>query len=341
MQAVNVALVGFGRAGRVFHAPLISHIEGLRLAAIASSRPDDARKAYPDARAYATPDQAFDDPVIDLVVIATPNDLHFPLAAAALGKGKHVVIDKPIAASVEETRKLIAIAEQAGRIVSVFQNRRWDADFLTLKRLIAEGLLGDVTVFESRIDRYRVPTGGWREKKGPSNGLWYDIGAHTGDQVLTLFGPPLGVMADFAIQRAGVEMPDYFQVLLRYEKLRVVLAGNFLAAENDRRFLVHGTRASFVKCGADPQEAALTAGQLPGPGWGEDPRPGHLRLADGTIQEVRAEAGDYRRYYAGMRDAIRSGAKPPVTAAEGLAVMRLLEIAERSAAERREIAFDR
>jgi predicted dehydrogenase len=339
MQAVNVALVGFGRAGRVFHAPLISHIEGLRLAAIASSRPDDARKAYPDARAYRTPDEVYDDPTIDLVVIATPNDLHFPVAAAALEKGKHVVVDKPFTTSVEETRKLIAIAERAGRIVSVFQNRRWDADFLTIKRVIAEGLLGDVTVFESRIDRYRVPTGGWREKKGPSNGLWYDIGAHTGDQALTLFGPPLGVMADFAIQRTGVEMPDYFLVQLRYERLRVVLSGNFLAAENDRRLLVHGTGASFVKSGADPQEAALTAGQLPGLGWGEDPRPGHLRLADGTIQEVRSEAGDYRLYYMGMRDAIASGAQPPVTAAEGLAVMRLLEIAEQSAMERRELPF--
>jgi predicted dehydrogenase len=340
MQSVNVALVGFGRAGRVFHAPLLSHIEGLRLAAIVSSRPDDVRKAYPEARAYAKPEDAFDDPAIELVVIATPNDLHFPLAAAALAAGKHVVIDKPFAATVDETEKLIAIAEQAGRIVSVFQNRRWDADFLTLKRVIAEGLLGDVTVFESRIDRYRVPTGGWREKRGPSNGLWYDIGAHTGDQALTLFGPPLAVMADFAVQREGVEMPDYFLVQLRYERLRVVLSGNFLAAENDRRFLVHGTRASFVKSGADPQEAALTAGQIPGPGWGEDPRPGHLRLADGTIEEVRAEVGDYRHYYMGIRGAITGGAQPPVTAAEGLAVMRLLEITERSAAERREIAFD-
>jgi predicted dehydrogenase len=340
MQPVNVALVGFGRAGRVFHAPLISHIEGLRLAAIVSTRPDEVHKAYPDVRHHAVAESAFADATIDLVVIAAPNHMHYPLAAAALAAGKHVVVDKPIAASVEETNKLAIAAEKVGRIVSAYQNRRWDGDFLTLKRVIGEGLLGDVTVVESRFDRYRAPTGGWREKKGPSNGLWYDVGAHTGDQVLTLFGPPLAVMADFAIQRPGVEMPDYFRVLLRYERRRVVLSGNFLAAENDLRFLVHGTQASFVKHGADPQEAALAAGQLPGAGWGEDPRPGHLRLADGTIADVRAEAGDYRRYYIGMRDAIRTGAKPPVTAAEGLAVMRLLEIAERSAVERRELPFD-
>jgi predicted dehydrogenase len=223
--------------------------------------------------------------------------------------------------------------------VSVYQNRRWDCDYLTVKRLIGDGALGDVTYFESRYDRFRMPSGGWREKKGPSNGLWYDLGAHTGDQALCLFGPPIGVMADLAIQRPGVEMPDYFHVLLRYEKRRVVLSGNFFAAEGDLRFIIHGARASFVKYGADPQETALSVGQLPGPGWGEDPRPGHLRLTDGTVQEVRAEAGDYRRYYIGMRDAVRSGAKPPVTAAEGLAVMQLLDVAERSALERRELPF--
>jgi predicted dehydrogenase len=339
MQAVNVALVGFGRAGRVFHAPLISHIDGLRLAAIVSSRPDEVRKTFPDVRHYRAPDEAFADPTIDLLVIATPNNTHFPIAAAALAKGKHVVIDKPFATSVEETKELVALADKAGRIVSVYQNRRWDGDYLTVKRLIGEGALGDVTVFESRYDRYRLPTGGWREKKGPSNGLWYDVGAHTGDQALCLFGPPLAVQADLAIQRPGVEMPDYFHVLLRYEQRRVVLSGNFFAAEGDLRFIVHGTRASFVKYGADPQEAAMAAGQLPGPGWGEDRRPGHLRLADGTVQEVRAEAGDYRRYYIGMRDAVRTGAKPPVTATEGLAIMQLLDVAERSAMERRELPF--
>jgi predicted dehydrogenase len=339
MQAVNVALVGFGRSGRVFHAPLITQVDGLRLAAIVSSRPDEVRKAFPDVRHYQTPDEAFADPTIDLVVIATPNNTHFPIAAAALARGKHVVIDKPFTTSVDDTKTLIGLADKAGRIVSVYQNRRWDCDYLTIKRLIGVGALGDVTYFESRYDRYRVPTGGWREKKGASNGVWYDLGAHTGDQALCLFGPPLAVMADLAIQRPGVEMPDYFHVLLRYEKRRVVLSGNFLAAESDLRYIVHGTRASFVKYGTDPQEAALGAGQRPGPGWGEDPRPGHLRLTDATVQEVRAEAGDYRRYYVGMRDAVRTGAKPPVTAAEGLAVMQLLDIAERSATERRELPF--
>jgi predicted dehydrogenase len=339
MRTVNVALVGFGRAGRVFHAPLITHIDGLRLAAIVSSRPDDVRRAFPDVRHYATPDEAFADPSIDLVVVATPNNTHFAIAAAALAKGKHVVIDKPFAATLDEARQLVEIANKAGRIVSVYQNRRWDCDYLTVRRLIAEGALGDVTCFESRYDRYRMPSGGWREKKGPSNGLWYDLGAHTGDQVLKLFGPPIGVMADFAIQRPGVEMPDYFHVLLRYEKLRVILSGNFFAPEGDLRFVVHGTRASYLKYGADPQEAAMAAGRLPGPGWGEDPRPGQLRLTDGTTQEVRSEAGDYPRYYMGMRDAILTGVAPPATAAEGLAIMQLLDVAERSALERRELPF--
>ena len=338
-QTLNVALIGFGRAGRNYHAPLIAAVEGLRLAAVVSSRPDEVLKSYPGMTVYASPDQAFADPAIDLVTIATPNDSHFPIAAAALAHGKHVVIDKPFATTAAETRELIARADQAGRHLSVYQNRRWDADFLTLRRLIAQDALGEIAYFESRFDRFRLATGNWREKPGPSNGLLYDVGAHLADQALILFGKPQAVFADLAVQRQGVATPDYFHVLLRYENRRAVLTSNFMAAGNDLRFIVHGRRASFVKCGADTQEADIAAGRRPGKDWGRDPIDGETIQSDGSRQIVPSERGNYPQYYIGVRDAIRGLGPLPVTAAEGLAVMELLECAEQSATERREIPF--
>jgi predicted dehydrogenase len=225
-------------------------------------------------------------------------------------------------------------------LLSVFHNRRWDSDCLTLKRLIADGELGEITYFESRFDRYRpIPSGNWREKAGPANGLWFDLGPHLADQALCLFGKPLALFADFAMLRDGVAAPDYFHVLLRYERLRVVLTATVLAPAGDLRMIVHGTRASFIKHGLDPQEAALRAGGRPDVGWGRDPRDGILKLADGSEQSVPSEPGDYRQYYIGLRNAIRGAGPLPVTAAEGLTVMEILECAERSAASRSEIPF--
>jgi predicted dehydrogenase len=339
-RTLNVALIGFGRAGRTFHAPLIANIEGIRLAAIASSRPEEVQKYYPDTKVFSSPGAAFADPSIDLVVIATPNDSHFSLAASALQHGKHVVIDKPFTTTSAETRDLIKRAEASGCLLSVYQNRRWDADYLTVKRLIAQGLLGEIVYFESRFDRFRIPNGGWREKAGPANGLWFDVGPHLADQALCLFGKPLALFADLAILRDGVAAPDYFHVLLRYEKLRVVLTTNFMAAENDLRFIIHGTRGSFIKNGADPQEAAMVAGKQPDGDWGRDPCDGVLKRTDGSERTVPSERGDYRRYYVGVRDAIRGDGPLPVTAAEALTVMEILECGERSAAIRGEIPFE-
>ena len=334
-------LIGYGLAGRAFHAPLIASVEGMRLSAIVSSRTDQVRGDYPDTAVLSAPDEAFADSSVDLVVVATPNESHFKLAARALEHGKHVVVDKPFATTADEARELMRRAERASRLLSVFHNRRWDADYLTLKRLIADGELGEIVTFESHFDRFRPkPSGNWREKAGPAGGLWFDLGPHLADQALCLFGKPLALFADLAILRDGVAAPDYFHVLLRYEKLRVVLTTNFLAAADDLRMIVHGTRASYVKHGFDPQEAALRAGGRPVGDWGRDPRDGVLKLADGSERIVPSEHGDYRRYYAGVRDAIRGAGPLPVTAAEGLAVMEVLECGERSAATRSEIPFE-
>lgn len=344
MQPIlNVALVGYGFVGKVFHAPLIANTPGLRLHTVASS---DARKVladHPDVRVVAEPEAAFADPDIDLVVIAAPNPVHAALASAALAQGKHVVVDKPFTVTLEQAQQVIADAERAGRIVSVFQNRRWDADFLTLRGLIDNGALGEVMEFHSHFDRYRpVVADRWRERDEPGSGLWYDLGPHLIDQALQLFGMPEAVFADIALQRDGARAADYFNVLLRYPKLRVVLHAGSLVSGQQLRFAVHGTRASYLKHGLDPQEDALRRGGIPGQaGWGIDPLPGVLRretAEGGKTKTVQGIPGDYVRYYAELRDAILHGSPPPVTPQQALQVMAMLKWGLESSATHREIA---
>lgn len=339
---LNVALVGYGFVGKVFHAPLIAHTPGLQLHTVASRDAGKVRPDHPQVRVVADPQEAFADSAIDLVVIATPNDTHAPLALAALAQGRHVVVDKPFTVTRTEAEQVIAQARASGRLVSVFQNRRWDADFLTVRRLLDEGSLGEVAEFHSHFDRFR-PTvvDRWRERAAPGGGLWYDLGPHLIDQALQLFGLPEAMSADLAQQRVGARATDYFHAQLRYPQRRVHLHAGSLVAANGPRFAVHGTRGSFVKHGLDPQEDGLRTGAQPGePGWGVDPSPGQLTVDDqGTIrmESVESVPGDYRRYYSAMRDAILRGDPVPVSPQEALEVMRLIELGIQSSAERREI----
>lgn len=306
---MNVTLVGYGFAGKTFHAPLIRSVPGLQLTTVVTSRV-----------AAPTAEDVFTDSAIDLVIIATPNVTHFDLARRALAAGKHVVVDKPFTITVAEAEELIALAKETGRFLSVFHNRRWDGDFLTVRQLIAAGELGELSHFESHYDRYRpVVQDRWRERAGPGSGIWYDLGSHLVDQALQLFGPPDAVFADLAMQREGAVAIDYFHVVLRYGRMRAVLHGSSLVAETVRRFEVHGTLASFVKYGMDPQEDALKRGGLP------DSQHGVLTHADGTVRQVPILPGNYASYYEAVRDAIEKGAPNPVPPEEALAVMRVLE----------------
>lgn len=337
--------MGYGYAGRVFHAPLIAATPGLALHSVVSSDPARVRADVPDARVFADPLAAFADAAADAVVIAAPNALHAPLAIAALQAGRHVVVDKPFATSLDEARRMVDAAARAGRQLSVFQNRRWDADFLALRTLVEDGALGEVVELHSHFDRFRpqVPDR-WRERPGPGAGLWFDLGPHLLDQALQLFGPPRAIQADIAIQRAGATVDDFFHVVLRYPRLRVVLHAGALVAADGLRFAAHGTRGSYLKRGLDPQEAALREGRKPGgPGWGHDPRPGTLtRISGDTARETPFEGppGDYRAYYAAMRDAIAGHAPPPVTPQQALEVMRLLEAGLEGARSGRTVALD-
>lgn len=341
---LNVALIGFGYAGRTFHAPLIHAVEGLALHTVVTSRPDEAGELAAGARLVATPEEAFADPAVDLVVIAAPNDRHAPLAIQALDAGKAVVVDKPFALDFSEARTVVDTAERTGRLLSVFHNRRWDADFLTLQALIAEGRLGRVTRFESRFDRYRPEVRDrWREADVPGAGVWMDLGPHLIDQALTLFGPPRSVFARIGADRDGARTDDAFLAVLGYDRLTVTLGADMLSPAATPRLIVQGTGGGWVKHGLDAQEDAMKAGVRPGEAfegryWGADPRFGRLSDAEGAESQTTGVAGDYRAYYAGVRDALLGRGPNPVPPDEALAVMAVIDAGRESARTGRAVA---
>lgn len=336
--AVRVGIAAFGMAAQVFHAPLLRAVPGLALHAVASSRPEAVREALADVRVHPDADSLCSDPDLDLIVIPTPNQTHAPIAEAALRAGKHVVVDKPFALDTAEAERLLAIARENERIVTVFQNRRWDGDFLTLREVIRSGRIGRPVQLDSHFDRFRpdIPDR-WRDQPGPGSGIWYDLGPHLVDQALQLFGMPETVSADLAALRDGATTDDYAHVTLGYGRLRVLLHATTLAAAETPRFMLHGTSGSFVIHGLDPQEDALKAGMRPGDlHWGTGALHGRVVTSEGE-QIVPRQPGDYRRFYELMRDAILGDGPPPVTPDEALAVMRVLDAGRQSSETGRRI----
>ncbi|MFI9750133.1 Gfo/Idh/MocA family oxidoreductase [Streptomyces collinus] len=345
---LRVGLVGYGLAGSVFHAPLIAATEGLALDTVVTSNPErqqQARAGFPDVRLAATPDELFARAAeLDLIVVASPNKTHVPLATTALKAGLPVVVDKPVAGTAAEARELAALAEERELLLSVFQNRRWDNDFLTLRKLLNEGELGDVWRFESRFERWRPkPKGGWRESGDPAEigGLLYDLGSHVVDQALVLFGPAASVHAETDIRRPGAETDDdTFIAITHTSGVRSHLYVSATTAQLGPRFRVLGSSAGYVKYGLDPQEAALRDGLRPGPGWGTEDESLWGRVGSGESPVTgggRAEPtlpGDYPAYYAAVAKALLEGAPNPVTAREAAAALDVLEAARRSAREK-------
>lgn len=345
---LRVGLVGYGLAGSVFHAPLIAATEGLALDTVVTSNPErqqQARAEFPDVRLAATPDELFERAAeLDLIVVASPNKTHVPLATAALQAGLPVVVDKPVAGTAAEARELAALAEERELLLSVFQNRRWDNDFLTLRKLLNEGELGDVWRFESRFERWRPkPKGGWRESGDPAEigGLLYDLGSHVVDQALVLFGPAASVYAETDIRRPGAETDDdTFIAITHTNGVRSHLYVSATTAQLGPRFRVLGSTAGYVKYGLDPQEAALREGLRPGSDWGAEPESLWGRVGSGESPVTgggRPEPtlpGDYPAYYAAVARALLEGAPNPVTAREAAAALDVLEAARRSALEK-------
>ena len=364
---IRVAVLGYGLAGRVFHCPFVSAVPGLELAAIVQRTGNTAAEIYPLARILRSADEAIAAPTIDLIIVGTPNDTHESLALAALKAGKHVVVDKPLAPTSAAIRALMDAARDAGKLLIPFQNRRWDGDFLTLQQLLAENKLGRIAKVISHWDRFRPAprVGTWKEAAGDAHGLLQDLGPHLLDQALALFGTPQRLTASVRRDRDRSDIEDAFDIVLEFDGAKGQPAGHTLlfachstmiAADAAPRFRVHGTSGSFTKFGLDPQEAHLVADGRHPPTlgssipWLSEPEAdwGVLTLAadpvnhpaDLTRTRVPTLTGDYRLFYADVRDAIQGIAKPAVTAADAWRVARLIELARESSRDRRTVPVD-
>ncbi len=341
---LRVGLLGYGMSSKTFHAPLVAATPGLELVAVSSSDATKVQADWPDVRVADDPLAVIGQADVDLIIIPTPNDTHFPLAKAALNAGKHVVVDKPFTVTLSQAYELTALAAAKGLLLSVFHNRRWDSDFLTVKDLLAQGQLGEVRYFESHFDRFRPQVSQrWREQQGAGSGIWYDLGPHLIDQALQLFGNPVAINADLAELRNGAQATDYFHVTLIYPQLRVVLHGSLLAAAESPRYQIHGTAGSYIKYGIDPQEELLRNGNFPPQAdWGTDMRDGDLTLAsndDVIRQALPTLAGYYPAYYAAVCDAINGRGENPVKPEEAIQVMELIELGIQSAQQRKTLSL--
>jgi scyllo-inositol 2-dehydrogenase (NADP+) len=343
---INVGLVGFGMSSRVFHAPLISTNPALCLTHIVQRHGGEAAKAYPQATIVHDVDELFAHTDVHLVVVATPNPTHFEIASRALKAGKHVVVDKPFTISTAQADALIALSCEMHRMLGVFQNRRWDGDFLTVKQILENRLLGRVAEFESRYDRFRPARNAkaWREQALPGSGLLYDLGSHLLDQALVLFGRPSAIYAELSRQREDAVADDRIEVHLEYPQLRVMLKAGMLVCEPSPRFVLYGTQGSYLKYGLDPQEAALKSGVLPdGPDWGAEKEEAwgtHTRCDPAPQREKYPTLpGSYPSYYANIARALRGEEELAVKPEQARDVIRLIELAEQSNAEKRIISL--
>lgn len=345
---IRVGLVGFGMAGRVFHGPLLNSVGGIELAAVMERSTSRAAERYPSIRTYCSLEEMLGDGSLDLFVVATPSATHFEVASQILEAGRSVVVDKPMSTQSAEIAELIRLAGEKEVLLAPFQNRRWDNDFLTVQKVLHEGLLGRLVSFESRFDRWRpvAPTDRLWKEDPASGGVLLDLGTHLVDQALTVFGKPEGVWAEVGCEREWARANDSFEVRLRYDGFTAVLGANSLSIPAGSRFHLRGSKGNYWKHGLDPQEAALNlVTKIDDPNWGTEGRAAwgalHVDIGGGTVEQpVETLRGDYRMYYAGIRDALLGKAEAPVKAVEAWRTARILEWAAESSEERREIRCD-
>lgn len=347
MRQVRVGIIGFGLSGSVFHAPLIHHLEEFVLAKVVSSDAEKVKSKYPHVEVVSDVDSLLADDQIELVVICSPNLTHGLYAKAALMANKHVIVEKPFVIHHEEGLELIDIAKEKNRVLSVYQNRRWDNDFLTVTKFLETGALGEVHSYESHFDRYRPSViGRWREQNLDGSGTLYDLGSHLIDQAIQLFGRPHTVTADLSTQRVAAQAIDYFDISLGYGHLKVMLRSGSLVKRPGPRFIIHGHQGSFIKYGLDPQENDLKAGKLPSdPAWGLDDEQLYAQIEvefsqgltwRGALESAR---GAYEAYYLGMYEAIVNHQDAPVLPMEAVETIKVIEYALKSHQEQRTLEF--
>lgn len=345
---IRAALASYGMSGEVFHAPLLAVHPEFQLYKILERNRNKSQEKYPDVTVVKTYEELLEDDQIDLIVVNTPNPYHYDMAEKALNAGKHVVMEKPFTNTSEEAKKLIQLAKGKGKILTVFQNRRLDSDFLTVQKVIDSKLLGYMVEYEAHYDRYRnfIQQNTWKEESGPGSGILFNLGSHMIDQALTLFGLPTSLTAKLAVQREGGKADDSYHLILSYDGFQVVLKSSYLVRDEGPRYKVLGNLGTFTKYGLDTQEDCLKAGQLPlGADWGSEP-PEIWGMLDTEINglhfrgEVESEKGNYNLFYDNLAEAVNQKAELMVKAEEAMHVIRLIELAEQSHREKREVGVE-
>ena len=347
---VKVGLIGFGLAGQAFHAPVIRGVEGMELACVLERHTNKSRERYPEVRVARNMDEMLSDKTIELIVVATPNDSHYSYTKTALLAGRHVVVDKPLTPTLREAEELVKLAAEKKRLITVYQDRRFDGEFATVKEMVKNGTLGEILEFESRFDRFRLDPkpGAWREVADfPAAGVLWDLGPHVLDQALVLFGEPETITASAFCQRKTATVDDSFDVAMVYPRTRALLRAHIVAYAPGPHFMIHGTKGTFEKRGMDPQEEILRSDKYPdgkdwGPNWGIEPEAnsGLLSLVGEQPRRVKSARGDYRNFYANVRDAIEKGVELEVTPQQALRTMRALCLAHKSSREKRTVRWD-
>jgi len=333
MNPITTAILSYGMSGEIFHAPLLDAHHGFKLSKVVQRNSTKASARYPHVKIATHVDEVIQDETIELIIVNTPNDTHYSFATQALEAGKHVVVEKPFSVTTAEAESLIALARKTGKLLTVFQNRRWDGDFLTIKKIVEAKLVGSIAEFELHYDRYRnyIEANTWKEESAPGTGILYNLGSHMLDQVLVLFGMPGEIDARIGIQRPGGKVDDYYDIRLQYNGFHAIVKSSYLVREPGPRYILHGTAGSFIKYGIDPQEQALKEGKQPGStSWGSEPKELWGKL-NTTLEGLHVESlvetipGNYLTFYKNVYEAIREGKELIVKPEESRNVIRVIE----------------
>jgi len=339
---IRTGIIGYGLSGKVFHAPFLEAMEGFNLCSIVERHGSTALDKYPGVYLARDFEELLKDNELDLIVVCTPNTLHYPMVKSCLEAGKHVVVEKPFVPTANEADELIRLAGDADRKIFVYHNRRWDGDFLTIRKLLNQDLLGEVLEYEAHFDRYRpeMPEKAWRDEDKPGGGIVYDLGSHLIDQALFLFGMPNAVFADIKTQRVGGDVDDYFSIQLFYPDKTAILKAGMMVKEQGPRFIIHGRNGSYIKSGLDPQEGALKEGKTPiGEDWGnEEPdnwgKLSYEKKGKSFSESIRTEPGAYQDFYSNVYDVLIKGKEMVVTPQQAGDVIYIIELAFESSAAR-------
>lgn len=338
---IKTAIAGYGAAGEFYHAPFIASLPQFKLTSVQERHKEQSKAKFPDVRVVRTFTELTNDPDLELIIITTPNEYHFPMAKEAMEMGKHVVVDKPITVTSDEAEQLIKISQKTGKILTVYQNRRLDSGLLTIKKIKEENGFGRIRHYEAHFDRFRPAIkDSWREKETPGGGLLYDLGVHLLDQTIYLWGKPQSITAKIERQRPDAVVDDFFEITLQYTGFKAVIKAGMLVEEKTPQLYVEGSKLTYFRYDLDPQEAALKKGLFPrDASWEKETvsTPGFIRNIDCEESEYPSERGNYPYFYKNLAKIIREGGDLLVKPEEALYVIKLIELAKVSSDEKRTI----